>query len=309
MTSSRFTIRTIEELAAATYSVGNRESNRYIFGGATRAGEFLVCQLSFDTVDEDGIHVVADLAGIFTTGMVIVEADDDMLALTRAVNAAEIVEPALLVATLVGDDLRLNGKVYRMEELTFALPEAVRPIITPLSLWEESRVERFDPVEPVDHDLTDDETVDVLRRLIEVAESGEVPDAELVAKVGSLCRTVRGRDRVFTVALGAAPEERDDVKGERFTQAMNDPDVKFNVEDAWRPLLIFIGQHLTGGAAAHAWANAGAYAWVTGRSRLAERCAQRSQSIDPENSFAELISTAVTNRYLPQHVKSRLGEN
>ena len=77
MTSEQFAIRTIEELAAATYSVTVRGTNRYIFGGGNKAGEFLTFSLSFEDFDRADGQLGRELTDTLQVGIVIVETDDD----------------------------------------------------------------------------------------------------------------------------------------------------------------------------------------------------------------------------------------
>lgn len=306
MTSEQFAIRTIEELAAATYSVTVRGTNRYIFGGGNKAGEFLTFALSFEEFDRAHGQLGRELTDTLQVGIVIVETDDDADALTRSLALGELI-PQLVIATLVGDDLRLNGKVYRMEELTLGVPEPARPKVTPLTLWEESGTARFDPVGPAGPFHTEAEAAGVLRELVETAEAGDVPDEHLVSQVAVMYQEINTRDRVLGVALGDHPEDGFDPDAKRFIAALRDPDVTFSTQEGWRPILQFIAAHVTDDVAAHAWANAGAYAWLTGRMALAARCAERAQAADPENSFAKLIITATDTGSRPAHILKKMN--
>ena len=306
MTSEQFAIRTIEELAAATYSVTVRGTNRYIFGGGNKAGEFLTFSLSFDEFDRAHGQLGRELTDTLQVGIVIVETDDDADALTRSLALGELI-PQLVIATLVGDDLRLNGKVYRMEELTLGVPEPARPKVTPLTLWEESGTARFDPVGPAGPFHTGAEAAGVLRELVETAEAGDVPDEHLVSQIAVMYQEINTRDRVLGVALGDHPEDGFDPDAKRFIAALRDPDVTFSTQEGWRPILQFIAAHVTDDVAAHAWANAGAYAWLTGRMALAARCAERAQAADPENSFAKLIITATDTGSRPAHILKKMN--
>ncbi|RCS91624.1 DUF4192 family protein [Brevibacterium aurantiacum] len=307
MTSEQFAIRTIEQLAAATYSLAVREPNRYIFGGANKAGEFLVFSLAFDEATQGVADFGRQATEILQVGLVIVEADDHGDALSRALALAEYVEPQLTIATLVGDDLSLNGKLYRMEELALDVPEPARPKVTPLTLWEESGSQRFERVGPAGPLHTADESAGVLRELVGTVEAGDVPDEHLVSQVAVMYRNVQDRDRVLEVALGADPEAGYDPNAQLFKAALNDPDVQFRTQEGWRPVLRFIAQHVTDDVAAHAWANAGAYAWVTGRMAIAGRCAQRALAADSENSFAKLVDDAVNGGFKPAHILQRMN--
>lgn len=307
MTSEQFAIRTIEELAAATYSVTVRGTNRYIFGGGNKAGEFLTFALSFEEFDRAHGQLGRELTDTLQVGIVIVETDDDADALTRSLALGELIEPQLVIATLVGDDLRLNGKVYRMEELTLDVPEPARPKVTPLTLWEESGTSRFDPVGPAGPFHTGAEAAGVLRELVETAEAGDVPDEHLVSQIAVMYQGLNERDRVLDVALGADPEDGFDPDAKRFKAAMMDPDATFSNQEGWRPILQFIAAHVTDDVAGHAWANAGAYAWLTGRMALAAQCAERAQAADPENSFAQLIITAADKGFRPGHILKRMN--
>lgn len=306
MTSEQFAIRTIEELAAATYSVTVRGTNRYIFGGGNKAGEFLTFSLSFDEFDRADGQLGRELTDTLQVGIVIVETDDDADALTRSLALGELI-PQLVIATLVGDDLRLNGKVYRMEELTLDIPEPARPKVTPLTLWEESGERRFEPVGPAGPFHTPDEAAGVLHALVEAVEAGDVPDEHLVSQIAVMYQEINTRDRVLGVALGDHPEDGYDPSAKRFIAALRDPDVTFSTQEGWRPILQFIAAHVTDDVAAHAWANAGAYAWLTGRMALAARCAERAQAADPENSFAKLIITATDTGSRPAHILKKMN--
>lgn len=307
MTSEQFAIRTIEELAAVTYSVTIRGTNRYIFGGGNKAGEFLTFSLSFEEFDRGRGYLTPEVTDTLQVGIVIVEADDDADALSRSLALAEFVEPQLMIATLVGDDLSLNGKLYRMEELTLDIPEPARPKVTPLTLWEESGTPRFEPVEPAGPFHTGDEATGLLRELVESAEAGNVPDEYLVSQVAVMYQGLNERDRVLDVALGADPEDGFDPDAKRFKKALMDPDATFSNQEGWRPILQFIAAHVTDDVAGHAWANAGAYAWLTGRMALAAQCAERAQAADPENSFAQLIITATDTGIRPAHILKRMN--
>lgn len=306
MTSEQFAIRTIEELAAATYSVTVRGTNRYIFGGGNKAGEFLTFSLSFEDFDRADGQLGRELTDTLQVGIVIVETDDDADALTRSLALGELI-PQLVIATLVGDDLRLNGKVYRMEELTLDIPEPARPKVTPLTLWEESGERRFEPVGPAGPFHTPDEAAGVLHALVEAVEAGDVPDEHLVSQIAVMYQEINTRDRVLGVALGDHPEDGFDPDAKRFIAALRDPDVTFSTQEGWRPILQFIAAHVTDDVAAHAWANAGAYAWLTGRMALAARCAERAQAADPENSFAKLIITATDTGSRPAHILKKMN--
>ncbi|WP_423059429.1 DUF4192 family protein [Brevibacterium linens] len=306
MTSEQFAIRTIEELAAATYSVTVRGTNRYIFGGGNKAGEFLTFSLSFEDFDRADGQLGRELTDTLQVGIVIVETDDDADALTRSLALGELI-PQLVIATLVGDDLRLNGKVYRMEELTLDIPEPARPKVTPLTLWEESGERRFEPVGPAGPFHTPDEAAGVLHALVEAVEAGDVPDEHLVSQIAVMYQEINTRDRVLGVALGDHPEDGFDPSAKRFIAALRDPDVTFSTQEGWRPILQFIAAHVTDDVAAHAWANAGAYAWLTGRMALAARCAERAQAADPENSFAKLIITATDTGSRPAHILKKMN--
>ena len=306
MTSEQFAIRTIEELAAATYSVTVRGTNRYIFGGGNKAGEFLTFSLSFEDFDRADGQLGRELTDTLQVGIVIVETDDDADALTRSLALGELI-PQLVIATLVGDDLRLNGKVYRMEELTLDIPEPARPKVTPLTLWEESGERRFEPVGPAGPFHTPDEADGVLHALVESVEAGDVPDEHLVSQIAVMYQEINTRDRVLGVALGDHPEDGFDPDAKRFIAALRDPDVTFSTQEGWRPILQFIAAHVTDDVAAHAWANAGAYAWLTGRMALAARCAERAQAADPENSFAKLIITATDTGSRPAHILKKMN--
>ena len=306
MTSEQFAIRTIEELAAATYSVTVRGTNRYIFGGGNKAGEFLTFSLSFEDFDRADGQLGRELTDTLQVGIVIVETDDDADALTRSLALGELI-PQLVIATLVGDDLRLNGKVYRMEELTLDIPEPARPKVTPLTLWEESGERRFEPVGPAGPFHTPDEADGVLHALVESVEAGDVPDEHLVSQIAVMYQEINTRDRVLGVALGDHPEDGFDPSAKRFIAALRDPDVTFSTQEGWRPILQFIAAHVTDDVAAHAWANAGAYAWLTGRMALAARCAERAQAADPENSFAKLIITATDTGSRPAHILKKMN--
>ena len=306
MTSEQFAIRTIEELAAATYSVTVRGTNRYIFGGGNKAGEFLTFSLSFEDFDRADGQLGRELTDTLQVGIVIVETDDDADALTRSLALGELI-PQLVIATLVGDDLRLNGKVYRMEELTLDIPEPARPKVTPLTLWEESGERRFEPVGPAGPFHTPDEAAGVLHALVEAVEAGDVPDEHLVSQIAVMYQEINTRDRVLGVALGDHPEDGFDPSAKRFTAALRDPDVTFSTQEGWRPILQFIAAHVTNDVAAHAWANAGAYAWLTGRMALAAKCAERAQAADPDNSFAKLIITATDTGSRPAHILKKMN--
>lgn len=306
MTSEQFAIRTIEELAAATYSVTVRGTSRYIFGGGNKAGEFLTFSLSFEDFDRADGQLGRELTDTLQVGIVIVETDDDADALTRSLALGELI-PQLVIATLVGDDLRLNGKVYRMEELTLDIPEPARPKVTPLTLWEESGERRFEPVGPAGPFHTPDEAAGVLHALVEAVEAGDVPDEHLVSQIAVMYQEINTRDRVLGVALGDHPEDGYDPSAKRFIAALRDPDVTFSTQEGWRPILQFIAAHVTDDVAAHAWANAGAYAWLTGRMALAARCAERAQAADPENSFAKLIITATDTGSRPAHILKKMN--
>ena len=307
MTSEHFTISSLEELAAATHSLMVRGTNRYIFGGANKAGEFLAYTLSFEELDRTVGDLSAHVTETLQVGLVIVEADDDETAFSRAWAVSEFVGSKLIVATLVGDDLTLKGQVYRMEELSLALPELARPTVTPLTLWEESGERRFEPVGPAGPFHTPDEAAGVLHALVEAVEAGDVPDEHLVSQIAVMYQEINTRDRVLGVALGDHPEDGFDPSAKRFIAALRDPDVTFSTQEGWRPILQFIAAHVTDDVAAHAWANAGAYAWLTGRMALAARCAERAQAADPENSFAKLIITATDTGSRPAHILKKMN--
>lgn len=246
--------------------------------------------------------------------VVVVVSSPDPLARMRVRGWAELAfsEHQLVAGEVAGDRLTIRGQTHSLIELRRSCPPELVEQPTLLEQWAGEKFPRhFRPVEPV-RPAGLDEAAAALADLERLVATGDLPDAELVARVaGVVTESRQRRDAALVHGIVADYVVSDDEGriADAINIALTNADFRpRNLSQApirylaWQ----YIADHTQGEQSHLVWSVAAMYAWMTGQARSAARAADCGLGIAEDSPICEMVDHAVRNGLTPKWVEARL---